>query len=271
MNYTFIYGLLVGVLLAWGICRVFYLSEIKQLNFNAGRLQKSIYNRQSLYLGVLRREFFNGIFDYDTILSLDIELRDYAKIIENMNEQDFNREAWLYLIKEYPQIYDFDMIGDTHCIRYKDMLLQMDFELLKKYYLDIVKSKILLTRLDLGTSFLEKITDIESIKEKISEYDDERLGLLAYDAIRRKRFFYSLFMGGEKYEDVDYIVEQINDKEFLPTTRLGIYIKKTDEYAVYEVFFSDADEKTYESFYRSNKGYFESISINMRYKVSAYT
>lgn len=271
MSSIFIYGLLVGASVSLAIFIAFYLGELKQHEFDKQRLQKSIYNRQSLYLGVLRREFFNGLLDLDTILVLDMELRDYAIKIKNMNNQDFNKEASLYLIKEYPQIYQFDMIGDTHSIKYFDVVNQTDHDLIKKYYLDIVKSKILLTRLENNSEFLENITNIDSVKEKIAEYEDERLGLLAYEAIRRKKYFSPLITNGEKYEDIDYIVELIKNTGFGPTIQLGIYIKKTEEHAIYEVFFSDSNDKIYEKYYRSNKDFSKTEPLITRQKLSTYT
>ena len=66
----------------------------------------------------------------------------------------------------------------------------------------------------------------------------------------RAKFRFGVQFDGKVYEDEDFRIIGVPDLS--PASVWGIYIKKTEDFVVRELFYDD-DDKRYESFYESDE------------------
>src|SRR5680860_332415 len=243
---AFLAGAFVAVLLTSRL----YASSTRRTRHETQRLEREIFRAHWLYLGLLRREFANAILEPQVLLRADIAAAEYEKKVEEMGDDVFRAEVADFW-KRFPNITDFDAICVKHFVKYTDSFAFDDIrEDEDKDYLDIVKYMALLCRLESSMGYHRDIstgTDVSLLKKMLARYDDQRLSKLAIEAIKRRRISGKTLF--DSYDDQDYSLEYLHEAS--PASVIGIHIKESNEYVVYESFLSD-DNKHYESFYRSD-------------------
>ncbi len=219
----------------------------------------NIASDRELMLATFRRELANYMvrLDPDRFLRLYRKARAAEAAIDAADKDE--REAQLTIIvKRYPFYTDFDFVGTRDHVLYSDALSIYSIEDIEEHYLNLVKFHALQRVLDAdwqlrgaATSdenldhlekYVQKIKDTkfrQRLVAAVSEFFTHRQGNRLTDP-----------EGAAAYESGSLAVY------FVPhfaENRYGFHFKDSNDFGLYASFYDDGRDKTYESFYRSDR------------------
>jgi len=220
---------------------------------------------RELMLATFRRELANYMVRIDP----DRFLRLYrkARVAENAVEEgdDEMRKAELTIItKKYPMYTDFDLIGTRGHVLYADSLNTHPLEDIEEHYLNLVKFHALQCTLNPDWQFRMSATsddDLEHLRGYVRKIKDTKFkqrldnAIAEFDTFSGARNLSRLDEPGESpfiYETGTLAVRYVSH---FAESRTGFHFKDTDEYAIHSVFFADARDKPYRSFFRSDANF----------------
>ena len=222
---------------------------------------------QRFYLEILRRELANVIMNQ----GLEVFERAFNSMCDFEDEigscDEVRRIAeQTILLKKYPHLEDFDIIGTRHFVRYHDgKNLMNDTEDLVERYKDISKFMIVnrMFALQIKGQKLYDDREKEVFRKCMRDEKNHRLRLGIEEGMRRFRAHqYSigeLGIPSEVFEDEKYEVTYLSaipGRPFSPENEYGVYCKELNEFGIYSTFSSDGD-KIYRSYHRTDSSFRE--------------
>jgi hypothetical protein len=212
----------------------------------------------------LQRELANIILneDMETFEKAFYWMRNWENEVSRSDSERRLPEYEL-LLKTFPDLEDFDLVGTKHFVRYDDRPMWGIDEAVDRYkevskflVLDRFQDQFASRDLQYGDQ------ETEIFQKRIQQYKDNRLR----DDLKIVMTFFHKRRDDQKdfFEDNEYQVTPLwrqPHREFSPENQYGIFCKKLNEYGVYSFFAAD-DDKTYHSYYRSDSS-FSSQSVLM--------
>jgi hypothetical protein len=236
----------------------------KLVGFVASPVVKDLQKTQAIdrasYLFTLRRELANILIwrDPQRYVKLYQELCSEFKSFKSWRLEEINKRL-SELTKEYPFYKDLDTIGSKEYVLYPDAVSWNSYEELESNYRDIATFVALSlisntswqdARFQIDFNFTDEYVPdkLEHLLEYVERIEDTKLVMRieqAMDAYRAKN------------------ESGLLDNEFLavqpmlsptPDNRFSIHIKRTNEFAIYSVFYYD-EGGSREEYYRSDSSF----------------
>lgn len=242
-----------------------YDSIIKELE---DEVQRTNADDRSLYLIALRRELGNILISH----SPDKYLKNYYYLLEETKKID---ELTIEQIKlrististEYPYFRDFDQINTRDYILYSSIVDSEEIKLLYKTYNTIILYSYLMRKADpywKTYGNVHRITEEELNHLKMYIHQINDLELLAHlKRAKRDNNLIKSYLSTGKYFNPEYKIkildETIEDKFEMS---YGVYIEELQEYGVFSTFYDDDRDKSYFSYYRSDKSFKKRVILD---------
>lgn len=181
------------------------------------------------------------------------------------------REAQLLILTErYPQYENFDFIGTRPYVTYESTLDGYDADDIEEHFLNLVKFHSLQRAASeewrwqpamLNTKEQEHL--VKYIREVKDRKFRERLkeAVKEFDIARGVKFDLEITDGGMLYESRNIAVYKLQD---YAESMEGYWFKDTNEYGVHSSFYDDERDKSYESWYRSDRTFEKRESLLAR-------
>lgn len=235
--------------------------------------RKARYHAEDLcvLLSTLRRELTNYLIkrDPDRFIDINYKLLDEFKFIDSLSfaEQEAQERV---LASKYPFWRDFDVLGTREFILYEDgfkLYFDKNTENIEQAYIDNAKFqyiKHLADRIDGGSVYDKPEVAMKGYLEKVQEYakqiKDTKLHQKLTLAYREYRTY---LLGGDNSSSREYDTSWFRALSIyhFAESRWGFHFKDTNEYGLVGRFISD-DDKTYWSYYRSDKSFSEEIILD---------
>lgn len=214
---------------------------------------------RELMLATFRRELANHMvrLDPDRFLRFYRKARAAEAAIETADKDE--REAQHTIIaKRYPFYTDFDFVGTRGHVLYSDALSGHSIEDIEEHYLNLVKFHALQRTLDEDWKFRGAATsdkDLEHLEQYVQKIKDTRFHQRLVAAV--SEFF--AHRQGNRLGDPEGATAYETDVlavSYVPhiaENRYGFHFKDTNEFGLYGSFYDDSRDKTYQSFYRSDR------------------
>jgi hypothetical protein len=225
--------------------------------FENVRMESRVRTIRKFYLETLQRELANIILneDLETFEKTFYWMRNWESEISR-SDSEWRIAEYDLLLKTFPNLEDFDLVGTKHFVRYDDRPLG-EIEESADRYKEISKFLVLDRSQDPFASRDLQYGDRETeiFRKRIQQYKDKRLRddlNIAMTCFHKRRDDQADF-----YEDNEYRVTPLwrqPHRDFSPDNQYGIFCKKLNEYGVYTFFAAD-DDKTYHSYYRSDAAF----------------
>jgi len=236
----------------------------KLVGFLASPLAKDLQKTQAIdrasYLFTLRRELANILIwrDPQRYVKLYQELCSEFNSFKSWRLEEINKRL-SELTKEYPFYKDFDTIGSKEYVLYPDAVSWNSYEKLESNYRDIATFVALSlirntswqdARFQIDFNFTDEYVPdkLEHLLEYVERIEDTKLVMRieqAMDAYRAKNESGLL--------DNDFLAVQPM-RSPTPDNRYSIHIKRTNEFAIYSVFYYD-EGGSREEYYRSDSSF----------------
>jgi hypothetical protein len=223
---------------------------------------------RELMLATFRRELANYLvrLDPDRFLRLYRKARQAEAAIEKADKEE--RDAQLTIItKRYPFYTDFDFVGTREHVLYADALNTYAIEDVEEHYLNLVKFHALQCALDPDWQFRTSATtekDLEHLQSYVQKIKDTRFRQRLIAALgdffaHRQRNLQFNPEGSVAYETDTLAVYYIHH---YAENRYGFHFKDTNEFGLYGSFYDDSRDKTYQSFYRSDRKFEAEVTLD---------
>ena len=219
-------------------------------------------------LAAFRRELANYMvrFDPDRFLRLYRKARADEALID-AGDRDERQAQVTILTKRYPFYSDFDIVGTRDHVLYADALGMLPLEDIEDHYLNLVKFHALQRALDPDWHFRGSATsdkDLEHLQDYVRKIRDTRFRQRLVAAIgeffaNRQRDRMSDPEGASAYETDVIAVYYV---PHIAENRYGFHFKDTNEFGLYGSFYDDSRDKTYQSFYRSDRKFAAEIYLD---------
>lgn len=207
------------------------------------------------YLQTLRRELANILIwrNPQRYLQSYRQLHSEMASLSSWRPEEV-RKRLAELCKKYPNYSDFDAVGTREYVLYPDGVSWNDDAELEGRYQDIVTFVALSVIADrtwkeaVSRGFVHTTSDKEltHLSEYVQRIEDTKLRLRieqAVDAYNARRDEQSGILDNDFYS--------IRPLRHFAENRYGIYLKRTNEFAIYSFFMFD-DGRTHYSYYRSD-------------------
>jgi hypothetical protein len=254
-------GFFVGAFLRGSASRNSQASELGRPGLNTA-------SDRELALRTLPRDLANYMvrLDPDRCLRLYREAR--AADIAIGKADKTSQEAQLATITvKYPLYQDFDLIGTREHVLYADALSGGRLEDIEAHYLNMVKFHALQCVLNKDWVFRGTATsdrDLEHLEKYVQQIKDTKFRQRLTAAV--EEFFAN--RRSNRFSDAQGAIACETDVlavHYVPhfaENRYGFHFKDTDEFGLYGSFYDDSRDKTYQSFYRSNRKFEAEIYLN---------
>lgn len=207
--------------------------------------QRQQYYDFTEYLEVLRREVANLLINDapDTLLTAYDEAIEYEKSIRE-RPTTFLQDERTRLSQKYPKYPDFDLLQTRHFVPYEEALEPFPGEdAIVERYLDITKWLCILAAESESPFRIVSPEERAILVDVVRGFKDHKLKTAVEHAMRR--YFRDEVA---EYDDDEYRVIRLAVTS--PANEYAVEIKKSREYAVYEIFWDDDQE--YVTIYRSD-------------------
>jgi hypothetical protein len=209
---------------------------------------------RELILTILRREIANYLVRLDP----DRFLRLYCKAFSAEQKVDGadadERQAELTLIaKRYPYYSDFDLVATRDHVLYADALSMYSIEEIEEHYLALIKFQAIMRASDPSWRFRSPATSQQSVdhcEQYVKRIKDTRFLHRLKAAVDEYFQQWKPSDDGAPYETARIAVYRV---PHVAENRYGVHFKDTDEYGLYGSFYDDGRDKTYHSFFRSDR------------------
>jgi hypothetical protein len=232
-----ILGMILGNFTRWQVMR------------GAARaIQRAPIEERDLILKIIRREMANWLFRedperYSLICSrAEILEEEVARMDNKIKTANF-----VLLADEFP----FDLMGINEYALYSDNFDRRGIEGVEDNYLKVVKYQSLVADANKSFSYLKPTRNFnsETLNKYIERYKDAILLKNLKDVVEK----YDWYRSGKfpeyvkiPWETGQFIIQYVPD---FAERRLGIKLKKTNEFGIYSIFIDDND-KIYKQFYK---------------------
>lgn len=218
-----------------------------------GRAETSQAHDRHNYLSVLRRELANLLIWRDPDRYLRLYELVHAQLQSNSESRlDMLRSRLSGLCEKYPHYSDFDALGTRDYVLYLDAADMLNIEDLERRYQDIVTFIALSIVTDKEWQFFHATSDKELVhlRSYVQRIKDTLLRARLEQAIHER------YIGARAenadfdsaFETAEYSVRHVHH---FAETRFGIYVKKTNDFGIYGIFYAD-DGRKFEKYYRSD-------------------
>ena len=243
--------LIVGIFLGAKYVAKGYLAELKEI-------EKAQAIDRANYLFTLRRELANILIwrDSKRYIKLHQELCSEFKSFKSYRLEEIKR-LLSELSKKYEFYNDFDIIGSKEYVMYSDNW--HNYEELESRYRDIATFVALSLILNKSWIDAQYQIDFDFNKEFVP---DEHNHLLEYvERIEDTKLIMRIEQAMDAYRTMNE--SGLLDNDFLavqpmrsptPDNRYSIHIKRTNEFAIYSVFYYD-EGGSREEYYRSDSSF----------------
>jgi hypothetical protein len=214
---------------------------------------------RELMLSTFRRELANYMVRLDPDRYLDLYRKAMALETAFGKADNEEREAQLLIItKRYPMYEEFDFIGTRPYVLYSDALSRHSIEEIEEHYLNLVKFQALQRALDPDWKFRAAATtekEFEHLQGYIRKIKDTKFRQRLQAAVET---FYANGKGNRltdgdgavAYENAAFTVYYV---PHIAENRFGFHFKDTNEFGLFGSFYDSDNDKSYQSFYRSNR------------------
>lgn len=220
-------------------------------------LQKTQAIDRASYLFTLRRELANILIwrDPQRYVKLYQELCSEFNSFKSWRLEEINKRL-SELTKEYPFYKDFDTIGSKEYVLYPDAVSWNSYEKLESNYRDIATFVALSlisntswqdAKFQIDFNFTDEYVPdkLEHLLEYVERIEDTKLKMRIDQAMDSYRN-----MNESGLLESDFLtVRPLRSPT--PDNRYSIHIKRTDEFAIYSVFYYD-EGGSHEEYYRSD-------------------
>jgi hypothetical protein len=231
----------------------------KEAKHEIFRLKNNVAEAEKRYLETHRRELAQIIIGVDSSAFKQAFFKG-EKFESEMKQALPERivAELAALSHKYPYYAEFELLGSRHFVSYDDGISMIALDDVIDRYLDISKWLILLLAKEKSVFKVYDKQEVEvylkdarrrtdtAFKKRIEQAMDlyNRVGRALY----KRTDDFHLFT---PYEDDELLIVHVHSAT--PDTQYGIYFKDTDEHAVYSTWCDGESDKTYRSFYRSDR------------------
>lgn len=243
----------------------------KLVGFVASPVVKDLQKTQAIdrasYLFTLRRELANILIwrDPQRYVKLYQELCSEFNSFKSWRLEEINKRL-SELTKEYPFYKDFDTIGSKEYVLYPDAVSWNSYEKLESNYRDIATFVALSlisntswqdARFQIDFNFTDEYVPdkLEHLLEYVERIEDTKLIMRIEQAMDAYRA-----MNESGLLDNDFLAVQPMHSP-TPDNRYSIHIKRTNEFAIYSVFYYD-EGGSREEYYRSDSTFEKEIYLH---------
>jgi hypothetical protein len=214
---------------------------------------------RELMLSTFRRELANYLIrvDPDRFLRLYHKARTSEAAIEVGDKK--HRDAQLTLITErYPLYQDFDLIGTREHVLYADAFNMYPLEDIEEHFLNLVRFHALQRAADEDWKFRARATsdqNLEHLQSYVPKIKGTRFRQRLIAAVSQF-FAHQRGNGSNRVEGPIAYETDALAVYYVPhvaENRYGFHFKDTGEFGLYGSFYDDSRDKTYQSFYRSDR------------------
>lgn len=213
-----------------------------------------------LAMTTLRREIANYLIrrDPDRYVRLYEKARQIDSEIQHASKDVVVAQMTL-LGDKFPFHTDFDLIGTREHVLYADSMTSHADEDIEEHFLNVVRFHAVSRVLDEKWGMRGEATNDQTLqhcREYARKIKDTRFRQRLIAAIDD---FYKHSVTPNRlaktqtepaYENRSIAVFHV---DHIAENRYGIWLKDTDEYGIYSFFYDDERDKTYKSYYRSNR------------------
>jgi hypothetical protein len=256
-------GIVVGwYLYHWAMkkLRRAYKAEV---DANSERLIRNVDEAEMRYLSTVRREVTQEILNddpqafrraFDKAHQYEIDLRKAAP--------DRVTSDFASLCHKYPGFVDFEAMGTRHYVSYADARSWKSTEDLVDLYGDITNF-LVINAIRGKKPVLFDDTEVGQLDVALRKRRDRAFEARLKDAVDRFQSYRRAaaspddpFSRPEEYSDAKFYARTVMP-EYSPEIGVGVHFFDTDEYGVHTWFFDDSRDKTYHSWYRSDRSFKE--------------
>ena len=253
-------ALVVGFFLGFKLIAKAAQPEIKEM-------QKNQAIDRASYLFTLRRELANILIwrDPQRYVKLYKELCSEFNSFKSWRLEEINKRL-SELSKEYPFYADFDTIGSKEYVLYPDAVSWNSYEKLEANYRDLATFVALSLQSNASWQDAKYQIDFNFTAEHVPDKLDH---LLEYvERIEDTKLIVRIDQAMDAYRNMNE--SGLLENDFLtvrplrsptPDSRYSIHIKRTDEFAIYSVFFYDEGGK-HQEYYRSDSTFEKEIYLH---------
>lgn len=222
--------------------------------------QASAYDRSNL-IQAYGREISNYLIEHDPERYYQVYQRALDTQERLFVADKKTREAELHILTErYPMYENFDLVGTRPYVIYAETLARFDEDDIEEHFLNLVKFHSLQRAASEEWRYLSPMLskkELDHLAGYAGKVIDSRFkdrlknAVKLFSAVRGAKLSdLSIPEGGKLWETADIAVYQVYD---IAESVDGYWFKDTNEYGLHSRFFGD--EKTYESFYRSDRNF----------------
>ncbi len=209
---------------------------------------------QSNYLGVLKRELANEFVRRNPRQYL----RNYYHLLDEVERiktltKDEAVIRYAALSQQYKNYSDFDIVEVRDYVLYADALDWIDDEEMIRTYNDIVCFGLLAGRID--TAWPSRLNapnqrELKHLESYVGSIEDT----FFYARLRQAERDYRSWQAnsGEPANDFENADYAITMGSHIAELAYNVYIKATQEYGIFTVFYAD-DDREFRSYYRSDR------------------
>lgn len=227
-----------------------------------GRVSRTHAIDRANFLETLRRELANILIWRNPQRYLELYKELHAEVTSFKSwKPEAIRQQLAELSAKYPNYVDFDAVGTREYVLYADGISTMDNMEIETRYRDIVRFEALSTIGDKNwkeASGFVHTTDekeIEHLTKYAQQVSDTQLHLRLDRALDET-----------KMEEVDNDFYSVRSLPHFAENRLGIHLKKTNEFGIYSYFTHD-DGRTSDNHYRSDPTFQEEQHLDVLHAV----
>ncbi|MFC0241843.1 hypothetical protein [Rhodopseudomonas telluris] len=256
MEWGYILALGIGALAGYG-----FKPKAKPVSQDTSRFSRASAIDRSNLLQAYSRELSNYLIQLDPERYYSVYSRAFDEQERLFAADAKLREAELLILTErYPQYENFDFVGTRPYVVYESTFERYDAEDIEEHFVNLVKFHSLQRA---GSEAWRELFPMLSTKERehlvkyIREVKDKKFKERLKQAVREYRLAtvskpidFETPDGGLVYENQDIAVFRLYD---IAENAEGYWFKDTDEYGVHSSFYDDERDKSYESWYRSDR------------------
>lgn len=270
MDWTWLAVGLVG-----GYCFGFIVGKretARSLKPSIDKLNSDLAHDRNLVIQLIRRELANWMIrqDPDRYLQIYKSIRLEEIKISSLSKPE-KQAQHARITDECPFYDDLEFIGTREYVLYSDALGNHSFDDVERHYRNVALFQALQISLDIDWKYFQGTTDKElsHIEGYIQQFKDDQFKKRLKQAFRELEDHQGFIMEqrGEsitRIYDFDKILYEtsifgVRRIKHLYEIRYGIHFKDTNEFGLVSIF---ADDKMYESLYRSNSSFDNSSAFH---------